>query len=166
LTFETDKLPAIAGVAAKLQSLLKYKYLAGLWQEDLFHGLLWRCDIYPEAYSRVSLDSTTVEASTSYIAPPWSWASTNKPVKWRRRLMTTLATLRSSNIKYLEGNDLGIVGSRTSINLSGHFIIPRSQVGLYLDNQSRNTPKHLVFVIGLNEWRLNFEVGCTGLVLC
>jgi hypothetical protein len=80
--------------------------------------------------------------------------------------MTTLATLRSSNIKYLEGNDLGIVGSRTSINLSGHFIIPRSQVGLYLDNQSRNTPKHLVFVIGLNEWRLNFEVGCTGLVLC
>jgi hypothetical protein len=40
LTYETDRLPALAGLASKVQRLLNSRYLAGIWECDL-HGLMW-----------------------------------------------------------------------------------------------------------------------------
>ena len=40
LTFVSDRLPAISGLAATLAAQTKSKYMAGLWQDDL-HGLAW-----------------------------------------------------------------------------------------------------------------------------
>ena len=42
LTYESDKLTAISGIAAKLQLLLRMKYVAGIWDKDMY-GLLWTC---------------------------------------------------------------------------------------------------------------------------
>lgn len=41
LTYPTDKLPALAGIATQVHNLRKYEYLAGLWKQDLEYGLLW-----------------------------------------------------------------------------------------------------------------------------
>ncbi|THV45190.1 hypothetical protein BGAL_0519g00070 [Botrytis galanthina] len=41
LTYPTDKLPALAGIATQVHNLRKYDYLAGLWKQDLEYGLLW-----------------------------------------------------------------------------------------------------------------------------
>jgi Heterokaryon incompatibility protein (HET) len=41
LTFVTDKLPAIAGIATQLQKQTGFRYTAGLWQETLLHDLMW-----------------------------------------------------------------------------------------------------------------------------
>ncbi|KAM0146350.1 hypothetical protein ACHAPG_011182 [Botrytis cinerea] len=41
LTYHTDKLPALAGVATRIHKIRKYDYLAGLWKQDLEYGLLW-----------------------------------------------------------------------------------------------------------------------------
>lgn len=44
LTFQTDALPALSGLASSFQDVLKDHYLAGLWRQDLIRGLLWnRC---------------------------------------------------------------------------------------------------------------------------
>src|SRR5690349_15053849 len=41
LTYESDKLIAISGVARELYKILNCRYLAGLWHTDLIHQLAW-----------------------------------------------------------------------------------------------------------------------------
>ncbi|RSL46647.1 hypothetical protein CEP53_010256 [Fusarium sp. AF-6] len=73
LTFPEDRLPAIGGIAERLGLQSKNQYLAGIWQSHLPRGLLWIVDTYAK-------ESPQPQAST-YVAPSWSWASTNRPIK-------------------------------------------------------------------------------------
>jgi hypothetical protein len=67
LSHETDKLPAISGLAAAVARLVEGDvYLAGIWEGDLIRGLLWRSVL---SDTRVT---TTKRASN---IPSWSWAS-------------------------------------------------------------------------------------------
>lgn len=86
LTKRTDKLIAIAGIAAEFSSLLGRqseigdrgkcqgdspddKYLAGLWKGDLIPELMWKVmDLEDDQTEKMSKES-------DYIAPPWSWAT-------------------------------------------------------------------------------------------
>jgi hypothetical protein len=68
LTYESDKLIAIAGIAREIQSYTSGShYKAGIWLNDIHRGLLW---------------SPIRDAGTQgavrykeYVAPSWSWAS-------------------------------------------------------------------------------------------
>ncbi|KAK3366182.1 heterokaryon incompatibility protein-domain-containing protein [Lasiosphaeria ovina] len=69
LTFEEDRLPALAGLASWASSALGFTYVAGLWREDLARGLCWK---------------TTKERGRARgrrpqqgLAPTWSWTSTS-----------------------------------------------------------------------------------------
>jgi hypothetical protein len=74
LTKDTDKLPALSGIAAIFQRNTGFTYLAGLWKEDITSGLLWYV-------APTSEDGSNEKQSFSqYIAPSWSWASSNSPV--------------------------------------------------------------------------------------
>lgn len=64
LTYPEDKLIAIAGIAAKIQSGLKTDYLAGLWGDRLTSQLLWRVE-----------QPSRRERPRCYRAPSFSWAS-------------------------------------------------------------------------------------------
>ncbi|KAF2848712.1 HET-domain-containing protein [Plenodomus tracheiphilus IPT5] len=72
LTYPSDKLPAISGLAKELDSTLtdvvgsKDQYLAGIWVRALGHCLLWK----PE-------DPDTITRCEAYRAPSWSWARWN-----------------------------------------------------------------------------------------
>lgn len=61
LSFETDRLPAIAGIAKEFQRRTSYTYIAGLWQQDLLPGLLW-------------FRGVTNNGSTLVDLPTWLWA--------------------------------------------------------------------------------------------
>ncbi|KAK0652813.1 heterokaryon incompatibility protein-domain-containing protein, partial [Cercophora newfieldiana] len=41
LTYHADRLPAVAGLASRIASAFGITYVAGLWKEDLAHGLCW-----------------------------------------------------------------------------------------------------------------------------
>jgi hypothetical protein len=63
LTNETDKLPALSGLAQNFQHAVpQAEYLAGIWSTHLPAALLWRTRY-------------TARRPMSYIAPTWSWAS-------------------------------------------------------------------------------------------
>jgi hypothetical protein len=64
LTRESDKLPAIAGLASRAANHLSKTYIAGLWKEDLPYCLLW-------SVRRRHLFSARLQ---EYV-PSWSWAS-------------------------------------------------------------------------------------------
>lgn len=67
LSFHSDNLKAISGLAALFHKSQKTTYLAGLWKEDLERGLAW--------YVRIN-DSR--QCSKEPDGPSWSWASVGK----------------------------------------------------------------------------------------
>ena len=69
LTFNSDKLIALAGIAQQFKITTGHAYVAGLWREDLPLGLLWK--------TKKSQSSR----SKAYVAPSWSWASVVGPIE-------------------------------------------------------------------------------------
>lgn len=76
LTMQKDTLPAIAGIAKRVQVALGEKnsssYLAGLWRQTMVQDLLWEVD------QRVETASPRVNRGV----PTWSWARTDAPKKY------------------------------------------------------------------------------------
>ncbi|KAK5117737.1 hypothetical protein LTR85_008712 [Meristemomyces frigidus] len=73
LTYATDTLPALSGLAKSWQARSPGlgQYLAGLWEHDLLRGLLWQC-----------VDRGETARPGDYLAPSWSWASLRGAVDW------------------------------------------------------------------------------------
>ena len=73
LSFPSDRLPALSGVATQVCEVMRKvssktpRYLAGLWSDDLLNGLSWMA----------AGGETDLEAGTKSMnsAPTWSWAS-------------------------------------------------------------------------------------------
>ncbi|TGJ85324.1 hypothetical protein E0Z10_g3469 [Xylaria hypoxylon] len=75
LTYPTDRLPAISGVAKLLNDSLCDEYVAGLWRRQLHQGLDWKCwRIGTKHLSWLRLFKDLTDTAT-YVAPSWSWAS-------------------------------------------------------------------------------------------
>ncbi|KAG4439747.1 hypothetical protein IFR05_004769 [Cadophora sp. M221] len=78
LSFESDKLVAIAGLAVEIQRMVKDEYCAGLWKKNFLAQLLWRA--HPED-TKLREDKVSGPKVLEYIAPTWSWASIQCPVE-------------------------------------------------------------------------------------
>jgi hypothetical protein len=74
LTYPSDKLIAISGVARDFQERFPDQYLGGLWAQNLERQLCWAVQ---------QRDRTPEPKSTVLGAPSWSWASTVQPVTWK-----------------------------------------------------------------------------------
>ncbi|KAK5660448.1 hypothetical protein OQA88_12993 [Cercophora sp. LCS_1] len=72
LTYDTDKLPSIAGVASTRSIMdkgVQRQYCGGIWRDDLPMDLLF-------------YHVGEAEPPSDYLAPSWSWAALNGPVSW------------------------------------------------------------------------------------
>ncbi len=118
LTFESDRLPAISGIARLLGQRTGFTYLVGLWKEDP-HGLVWCID---KAQNRVSHASTQSkhdddQTATDSACPSWSWAKMPRSISWRfyeqHRIPAAVgeAKILSSTITSLSGDPYGVVQS-------------------------------------------------------
>lgn len=63
LTYESDRLPALSGLAKQIQNFRTGRYIAGLWEDSLTTDLLWHSQT--PASNRLKV----------WRAPTWSWAS-------------------------------------------------------------------------------------------
>ncbi|KAJ2900245.1 HET-domain-containing protein [Zalerion maritima] len=82
LTVQSDRLPAIAGLAKQMVGLRggDLRYLAGVWSSSLEPDLLWHVD--------ESLAGRSASRPTPPNAPSWSWASVNGKVSfWDEELV-------------------------------------------------------------------------------
>ncbi|KAG8165476.1 hypothetical protein KVR01_004028 [Diaporthe batatas] len=75
LTYPTDRLPAISGIAKHFESVLGDQYICGLWESDLPSGLVW--------YSIKSAGNSPGPKSR----PSWSWASREGGAGWWRHML-------------------------------------------------------------------------------
>lgn len=104
LTVFTDKLPALAGLAAAIQNYkpANCRYLAGLWEDDFLEGLQWSPrtgrDDATATNDRDSKKERTIIHTRypEYVAPTWSWASVAGPVSYGR----TSAPMSAESAEY------------------------------------------------------------------
>ncbi len=78
LTFQSDKLVAVGGLAAEIQRMVKDQYSAGLWKKHLLSQLLWRANPVNSIQEEELVSGPN---SLEYVAPTWSWASIQCPVE-------------------------------------------------------------------------------------
>ncbi|KAF2679477.1 hypothetical protein K458DRAFT_461004 [Lentithecium fluviatile CBS 122367] len=79
LTYSSDRLPALYGIASELGQRLKSPYVFGLWTSDLPRGLLWQQGP-PVPTMKVSYQIPTSSKPLWINVPSWSWASINAAV--------------------------------------------------------------------------------------
>jgi hypothetical protein len=71
LTYQSDTLPALEGIAQIMKDGHGYSYLYGLWEQDFQRGLCWKvCH-----RSQNVRDNPEVLKDWALTAPSWSWAS-------------------------------------------------------------------------------------------
>jgi Heterokaryon incompatibility protein (HET) len=75
MTKPSDKLPAISGIATKLQAVMNSEYLAGLWLKNLLDDLLWSSRPYLARPNRAP-------RFDFYRAPTFSWASVDTEIEF------------------------------------------------------------------------------------
>lgn len=97
LTFERDRLPALAGAAAKVKSLVGGSYDSGLFINDFPSCLLWSV---PEPGVR----------HDPFYAPTWSWASVVMPTQRPNRAQYSSRPLAQSLLQ---------LGHHVSVKLAG-----------------------------------------------
>ncbi|KAI1384336.1 HET-domain-containing protein [Hypoxylon trugodes] len=77
LTFDSDKLAALAAVAKLLSNTALGRYASGLWESRIDAGLLWNVKGPLVGFDGEPIDS---RRSTDLSMPSWSWASIIGPV--------------------------------------------------------------------------------------
>ncbi|KPM34261.1 hypothetical protein AK830_g12310 [Neonectria ditissima] len=88
LTYASDRLHAVSGVAALIAECDRSQYIAGLWLNDIVYSLMWISD-----YRRAKQPVTRVPDRR--YAPSWSWASIDGPVVYIGRHIDQFGRRRS-----------------------------------------------------------------------
>jgi hypothetical protein len=154
LTLETDRLPALSGIAGFIQRRCGFTYMAGLWREDPL-SLLW---FYPRSppYAKKCLE---------YVAPTWSWASIWEDfffLEWSTRETDSKAAIAEINISTSPEALLGKVSPGSNIVVGGYTKT------LKLDTTLQDEMDKLGLCVSLNDYttgeqwgwaRLDYEPG-------
>ena len=80
LTFLSDKLIALSGVAKHIERVFSIEYCAGLWGHDMAQGLAWYRIGDTDMTHRFPRKIDTIP----YRAPTWSWACLDGRISWFR----------------------------------------------------------------------------------
>ncbi|KAL2132213.1 hypothetical protein VTI74DRAFT_4069 [Chaetomium olivicolor] len=131
LTLQSDRLPAIAGIAREVGRLTGMEYLAGLWKENMLQDLMW--------YARTQEWRTRPEYTRCFPrAPTWSWASVEAPILCDAVTgdATPLARVLSCTVQGSEGKSTYDVVTGGTVEVRGPFAeLRREDVAALLKRQ-------------------------------
>ncbi|KAI0441634.1 heterokaryon incompatibility protein-domain-containing protein [Xylaria telfairii] len=117
LTIPGDKLPALSGLARRIQGPQQDRYLAGLWESELPESLFWSPGY--QAYKHPRPQSPT--------APTWSWASIPGEIMYELLRKDCLGNvqqlfplqIKSIDVKPDTANPYGSVSPGSALVISG-----------------------------------------------
>lgn len=104
LSYESDRLHALTGLAAQIQSVQGSEHLCGLWSDSLAEDLLWERSMRPA-------QGETRQAPL----PSWSWASVHGPVEFAHLTLRTV-TFRHNAVSSRSTS----CGQNMALNLLGY----------------------------------------------
>ncbi|KLO92822.1 Uncharacterized protein LW93_3976 [Fusarium fujikuroi] len=138
LTRETDRLPAVAGMASYVASLSGMKYKAGLWEEDIICGLMWR------------RGSSGHAKRVPGGAPTWSWASITGPVYYDE--FFTMRVNHRGKIDHCAELDLDIMDTTIEEERPGTFgNVRRGEI------KASGVMKHAATMLLREQWNTKWE---------
>lgn len=179
LTEPWDIFASIASIAQRTHRVLQCRYLAGLWEEDMPRGLMWKAreqHFLPlkGLLSRpLSTGRKPGEAQGVLIvrAPSWSWASVQGPVVWEatrrkegryRDPENVVIRPRHQNNRwaapevdgkpdrlYTESLDLNIHGRLLPVRISESKVDMDNYINSLPQIQKVWAPRHKKFAVGL-----------------
>ncbi|KAH6875729.1 heterokaryon incompatibility protein-domain-containing protein [Alternaria rosae] len=151
LTFHTDTLPALQGIAKQMQFMRSGSYAAGLWEDTIFDDL--------QSYSQTR---NTLKVHV-YPSPSWSWASRQRSITFQQHGTHSrgLAQVMSVTIT-LKGLDL------TGEVLAGTLIISARRAKAHIGFTDEKPSKTILKVASRDgtmsasyttvEWAKNFDI--------
>ena len=142
LTYPTDKLVAIGGLAARAREHIGGRYIAGMWERVIILQLLW--SLFKE--SQPSHGSGYFHGPRPYTAPSWPWASVDSELIINNRVSLKgyieVAEVVSYDVQLLDySNPYGRVLPGTSLLLRGSLsrLKHAARCPFYLDTESNMT---------------------------
>ena len=133
LGVQSDRLPAIGGIAAEISRVTGFTYVAGLWRENLVHDLMWTCQA----------KEWTVRLA-AFPGPTWSWASADCPVSYGEisEDALALAHVHACAVRPGASGPFGDVGTEGYVEVEAPFLqrVPREAVVRLLQDQSMVRP--------------------------
>ncbi|KAL9112364.1 MAG: hypothetical protein Q9187_007780, partial [Circinaria calcarea] len=139
LTFEKDKLAAIAGIASVIQRKISVPYIAGMWNFRFFieYELCWE--------AKTQANCRAPFRPRDYRAPTWSWASIEGSISYTYMTDydvtgdTQLAYVEDAKIETVDGTPTGPVKSGF-IRIEGPLVEKRNG-GFSPDDQADPRPE-------------------------
>ncbi|KAL8976878.1 MAG: hypothetical protein Q9205_007210 [Flavoplaca limonia] len=141
LTYSSDKLAALAGVASFFETRIGDRYLAGLFEGDILRSLLWRV-----------MDPTQAAAINPALAPSWSWASVTGAVELEVPFTASIVTPQAvgnltasvgrADLYLHDGSNApaqhltGI--SRAMLEIEGYLLLPTAKTKIGYDRDRLN----------------------------
>jgi hypothetical protein len=119
LTYDSDRLPAIAALADMMSRLRRSDdvYIAGLWRNSILSDMLWRSDHF-----RPGKWGQPLELRPARLVPSWSWASVqNAKAVWPGYAFLDTTKIVSLDYTAIGAAHLGEV-SNASIVLRTHVL--------------------------------------------
>jgi hypothetical protein len=128
LTYATNVLPALSGIARSVEHLLPGKYIASLWERNIAYQLTWNLayqDVPGNSYERPL-------HRPSPKRPTFSWISYSEPARFGflSAKYTPLSTLISSDVRLATADPRGRILS-ASICLKGPCILGPEAVHIF-----------------------------------
>lgn len=160
LTFEKDKLAAIAGIASIIQRKIEVPYIAGMWNFRFYieYELCWK--------AKTQANGRAPFRPRVYRAPTWSWASIEGSISYTYKTDhqltgdTQLAYVENAEIETVDGTSTGPVKSGF-IRISGRLVEKRNG-GFVPDDEADPRPESVFY---LTMFALYLEQEVWGLAL-
>lgn len=147
LGVKSDRLPAIGGIAAEISRVTGYGYVAGLWQPNLLHDLMWSCKA-----------KEWMTRPEGYQGPTWSWAAVDCPVTYDDITDDSLALARvvECSIDADDGSSgfgpFGEVNHRSRLELEGPFLARASKQDVITLLRGQDMAEPPPLSNDVNEW--------------
>ncbi|EAW11233.1 HET domain-containing protein [Aspergillus clavatus NRRL 1] len=122
-TLSHDKLPAISGMATRLQSEIGGRYLAGLWESDMPWSLLWQSRDHQGKPAWIK-EPQHLTRPAATRAPSWSWASVDGPTDhaFMERFRHPDGPLATAYTESLSADPLGVLSDGGVLRISSALI--------------------------------------------
>jgi hypothetical protein len=86
LSYESDKLPALSGLASTFtESFGRSRYLAGIWTSHMSSALLWKTTLGSEPSPHSAFQP---RRAMLYRGPTWSWVSVDSFISYESQRLT------------------------------------------------------------------------------
>lgn len=145
LTYPTDRLPSLSGMAKILSDRTKDRYLAGIWEVYLPESLLWSVviDLKRDRPTTVSELAQRRAHAVPYIAPSWSPLSTQRSIKYPalgvEQYVKSEIDVLETNVAVQGLNPFGMIQSGY-VKLRGR--VPRLEKDVYFETDDFDRPDH------------------------